>query len=406
MIDIYTDLIRRPSYLKKIEPYIGAQLIKVLTGQRRAGKSYILKDIANYINELKPNAHCIYLSTETGDGRTIKTSDELYDYVHSHLIEIADNFVFIDEIQEIEGFESAVKSLFAENCCDLYCTGSNAHLLSGELSTFLAGRCIQIQIHPLSYREFLEFYTMENSAEACLLYLERGGLPFLHSLSPEQSFALEYLRNVSESILFRDVIAREKIRNTSFLRNLVAYLADNSGNLFSANNISKCLKNQRITMNVQTIITYLQALKNSFIISSVSRKDIQGMKIFEIGEKFYFEDIGLRNCNAKNSYFDDSAKILENAVYNFLTQQNFTVYVGQMGVKEIDFIAEKGQSKIYVQVSLSIADKITFDREIGNLMNIPDNFPKYIVTLDPLIRTPLPSGIICLHVKDFFMTEW
>src|SRR5574344_1658388 len=159
MIDIYADLIRRPLYLKKIEPYIGAHLIKVLTGQRRAGKSYILKDIANYIQELNPVSHCIYLSTETGDGRTIKTSEELYDYVHSHLMDTAGNFVFIDEIQEIEGFESAVKSLFAENCCDLYCTGSNAHLLSGELSTFLAGRYIQIQIHPLSYREFLQFYT-------------------------------------------------------------------------------------------------------------------------------------------------------------------------------------------------------------------------------------------------------
>jgi uncharacterized protein len=406
MIETIADLIRRPLYLEKIKPYIGVHIIKVFTGQRRVGKSYILQDTKNYIEETNPDANCIYLSTETGDGKSVKDAEDLYSCIQSKLNTGKDNFVFIDEIQEIRNFESAVKSLFAEQNCDIYCTGSNAHLLSGELATYLAGRYIQIRIHPLSYQEFLQFYKKENTAETCLFFLQRGGMPFLYSLPPEESFASEYLRNVSESILFRDVIAREKIRNVHFLENLVSYIADNTGSLFSASNISRYLKNQKINMNVQSVITYLYALKQSFIINAVPRKDIRGMKIFEIGEKYYFEDTGLRNVNAKNSFYDDSAKILENAVYNHLIQQEFEVYVGQSGTQEIDFAAQKGEMKIYVQVSQTIADRRTFERETDVLLKIQDNFPKYIVTLDPLISSPVPQGIHCMNAKDFFMMKW
>ncbi len=406
MIEVYKGLIRRPTYLNAIKPFIGKGVIKVLVGQRRVGKSYVLKDIENYIYEIKTNAHCIFISTEFGEGRNIETSKELYQYIEAQLLDKKENFVFIDEIQEIHEFEKALQSLLAENRCDIYCTGSNANLLSGELATRLRGRYIKIRVFPLSYKEFLYFYKKENSIESCLLFLQRGGMPFLYSLPLEQGYANEYLKNVSESILYRDVVAREKIRNINFLENLVHYLSDNTGSLFSASNISKYLKNQKININVQTVLTYLRALENSFIVSSVKRKEVGGLKIFEIGEKYYFEDTGIRNINTQHPITNDSANILETAVYNYLCQSGFTVFVGQLAGKEIDFIGEKQNSRIYVQVCLTIQSPNTYDREIGNLLLIKDNFPKYLVSLDPFIQEQVPKGIICMHAKDFFSLDW
>ncbi|GHU94923.1 ATPase [Spirochaetia bacterium] len=406
MMEIKQEYIPRDLYFERIKPFIGSHIIKVLAGQRRVGKSYVLYQLMGEIRKGDGAANIIYVNTEFAEFRQIRTDADLYDYVSSRLASGRKNFVFIDEIQDIADFEKAVRSLYAEENCDLYFTGSNAHLLSGELATYLAGRYIQFQIHPLGYREFLGFYHLENSIETLRKYLRIGGMPYLASLpAGEEHLAREYLKNVYESILLRDVLIRENIRNIRFLENLAEYLADNTGSLFSANNISKYLKNQKIQIPVQTVITYLAALEKSFIVHRVSRAEVKGMKIFEIGEKYYFEDIGLRNVLAKNPPPLDMAKLVENAVYLFLIQREFTVYVGKDGDREIDFIAEKEGAKLYVQAAWRIGDEATYKREFGNLEGIQDNFPKYVVTMEEDMSVLTPTGIICMTLKDFLVME-
>ncbi|MDR1949844.1 MAG: ATP-binding protein, partial [Spirochaetaceae bacterium] len=294
----------------------------------------------------------------------------------------------------------------AEERCDIYCTGSNSRLLSGELATYLGGRYIQFRIHPLGYDEFLRFHGLSNTAGALRRYLRIGGMPYLASLPPEgpggrEALADEYLKNVYESILFRDVILRENVRNLRFLENLTAYLADNTGSLFSASNISKYLKSQRIAMPVQTVINYLGALERSFFVNSVQRMDIRGLKIFEIGEKYYFEDPGLRNILARNPLPLDIAKLVEQAVYLFLVQREYTVHVGKTDGGEVDFVAERQGDRRYVQAAYRIGDAETYHREFGGLEGIRDNFPKYVVTLDEDILPVNPKGIRCILLRDF-----
>ncbi|WP_010258084.1 ATP-binding protein [Treponema primitia] len=406
MMETLWDYIPRNLYFGRVKPFIGSHIIKILSGQRRSGKSYILYQLMDEIRKVDPKANIIYINTEFAEFRQVKTDGELYDFVASRLSTDRKNFVFIDEIQDIADFEKAVRSLYAEERCDIYCAGSNAHLLSGEFATYLAGRYIQFQIHPLGYREFLSFYDLENSPEALRKYFRIGGMPFLASLpAGEEHLAREYLKNVYESIVLRDVLIRENIRNIRFLENLAEYLADTIGSLFSANNISNYLKHQQVQIPVQTVISYLAALEKSCIIHKVPRAKVGGLKIFEIGEKYYFEDLGLRNVLAKNPPALDMGRLLENAVYLFLIQRNFTVYVGKDGNKEIDFIAEKDGAKLYVQVSLRIDNEEVRRREFGNLEGIPDNFPKYVVTLEDELPAVTPTGIICMGVREFLMLE-
>jgi predicted AAA+ superfamily ATPase len=435
MIETINNYIPRDAYIERIRPFIGSHIIKVLTGQRRVGKSYVLYQLIDEIREAEPSANIIYVNTDLAEYRHIKNDHDLYTFVASRLEHptegaleaslhgsplggIRKNYVFVDEIQEIAGFELAIKSLFAEERCDLYCTGSNAHLLSGELATYLAGRYIQIQVHPLSYVEFLDFYGYDNTLQALQSYLRIGGMPYLASLarmipqepaaalpqpSAHEALAFEYLHNLYESILLRDVVARENIRNVRFLENLAAYIADNTGSLFSASNISKYLKSQKITIPVQTIINYLAALEKSFLVHKVQRADINGLKIFEIGEKYYFEDIGLRNVLARNQPMD-IAKLVEQAVYLFLVQRGFTVNVGKLGAAEVDFVCERQGEKLYVQAAYHIDSEETRSREFGSLELIADNFPKYVVTMDEALSPAHVRGIRWMHVKDFLTT--
>jgi predicted AAA+ superfamily ATPase len=315
------------------------------------------------------------------------------------------NFLFVDEIQEVAGFQNALRSLLAEKKCDIYCTGSNANFLSGELATFLSGRYIEIHIHALGYREFLEFHKLENGQDALRKYLTFGGLPFLIHLELSKEQVFEYLRNVFSTILLKDVVAREKIRNISFLENLVSYLADNVGGLFSASNISNYLKSQHINMSPQVIINYLKWLTNAFFVHKVVRANVQGLKIFEIGEKYYFEDLGLRNEVGGYSELKDIHKLMENAIYLHLIQCGYKVYAGKLGVKEIDFVAENNGHRIYVQVSLTVQNEETRQREFDNLMLIGDNYPKYVVTLNDMLIGNDNKGIQHLNLIDFLYTS-
>lgn len=394
------NLFYREGYLERIKPFIGKHIIKILTGQRRVGKSYMLKLIIEEIKKIG-DANIIYIDKEREQFSKIHDYKQLYEYVKSNLLPNKGNYVFIDEIQEIEEFQKCLRSLLNEQICDLYCTGSNANMLSGELATQLAGRYVAFTIHALSYTEFLNFNKLEDSNENLELYLTIGGMPYQHHIGTEPAVVFEYLKNVYASILLKDVVSRENIRNVSLLENLVAFLADNTGSLFSAQNISKYLKSQQIKIPTQTVINYLKSLTNAYFVHKTQRADIQGLKIFEIGEKYYFEDLGIRNSVRSFNFRTDIGKLMENVVYMQLLRSGYLVYTGKYGEREIDFIAEKDGERAYVQVCYLLADEKTVQREFGNLMLIADNYPKYVVTLDPFSPQTTYKGIRQLHLRKF-----
>lgn len=396
-----SNYIKRPLYIDRIKQFNGKQIIKVLTGQRRVGKSYILLQLIDEIKLLHPDANIIYINIEINEFSFIRTHSALYQYVNDKLIVGVPNFLFVDEIHEVKSFELCLRSLLAESKCDIYCTGSNAHMLSGELTTTLSGRYIQIPIYSLSYLEFLEFHQLPDDNESLTKYLKLGGMPYLIHTGLESEVVMEYLRNLNSTILLKDVVARENIRNVSFLENLTSYLADNTGNLLSALNISKYLKSQQQLMPAQTVLNYLRALTNAFYIHKVQRADIKGMKIFEISDKYYFEDLGLRNAIRNFDYRSDVNKLMENVVYLHLKRNRYTVFVGQLVHKEIDFMAERDGERLYIQVTYMLNDQRTIDREFGNLMSIDDQYPKYVVTMDEISAGSDYKGIRQIHLRDF-----
>jgi len=397
--------IARPYYTEKIKPFLGKQIIKVLTGQRRVGKSYIMYQMMDFIKESDPQANIIYINCELEQFAHLQTNNDLNEYLRDKFKKDEPNFLFIDEVQEIESFQLSIRSLFAENKCDIFCTGSNAAMLSGELATSLSGRYIEINIHSLSFSEFLNFHHLEKGNESLMKYLTYGGMPYLPNIGLYDDLPFEYLKNVYSTILLRDVVSRESIRNISFLENLVLYLSDNIGSLFSANNISKFLKSQRIRISPQLTMNYLKALSNAYFVHKVVRSEIGGLKIFEIGEKYYFEDLGLRNALKGFNQKTDIHKLLENAVYLHLVQCGYRIFIGKIDHKEIDFVADRNGLKIYVQVCLQIIDMSTSNREFGNLMMIKDNYPKYVITLNDMIIGDDYQGIKQMNLLDFLLCE-
>ncbi len=392
----------RQKYLDAIRPYIGQQIIKVLIGQRRVGKSYILLQTMDEIKKLDNSANILYINKEDFKFDTLNTAEDLYNYVLSHTKPDVKNYIFIDEIQEISAFEKTLRSLLLEPIYDLYCTGSNAHILSGELATFLSGRFIEIPIYSLSYNEFLLFQQLEDSHETLQKYLKYGGLPYLKHLPLEDEIVFSYLKGVYNTVIYRDLIQRYEIRNTAFLENLVRFLADNTGQIFSAKKISDYLKSQQIKMSVSQIINYLDYLASTFLIRKVKRMDIVGKKIFEIGEKFYFEDLGLRHT-IHGYRLNDMAKIIENVVFEHLLYCGYDVKVGQIGDLEIDFVCERGGEKLYVQVTYLLHDKKTIEREFGNMLKINDNYPKIVVSMDEFLGNTY-EGIEYMHLRKFLIT--
>ena len=393
------EYISREKYLKKIIPFVNKELIKVLVGQRRVGKSYLMYQIIDYIKTIEKEANIVYINKELNEFENLKTFQNLYDYVKNKTVSEKKTYLFIDEIQNIENFENALKSFAAEGNYDIYCTGSNADLLSGELSTYLSGRYIEINVNPLSYNEFLHFHKLKNETKSVDKYLKYGGLPYLKNLKLTDDIVFDYLRNISQAILFKDIISRYNIRNVEFLERLVTFIAKQTGTIFSARNIVKFLKSQNIKISINSVLDYLNYLKTAFFISKANRMDITGRKIFEVGEKYYFTDIGIRNAIAGFSPFEMNL-ILENVVYNHLLYNGYKIMVGQIDNKEIDFVAEKNNEKTYIQVALRITDAETVKREFGNLLEINDNYPKYVVTLDEYTGTSY-NGIIHKPLRIF-----
>ncbi|MEI6555606.1 MAG: ATP-binding protein [Paludibacter sp.] len=397
------DIINRQIYTERIMPFVGKGIIKVLTGQRRVGKSCILLQLINEIKKSDSKANIVFINLEYDEFRQIRNDEDLFAYLQDKFLHEKSNYLFIDEVQDIEGFEHVLRSLHAKNTCDIFVTGSNAKMLSSELSTYLAGRYIEFHIQSLTYAEFLIFHKLDDSNQSLMSYLIYGGLPYLSILPLNDEFVFEYLRNVYSTIILRDVVQRENIRNVDFLETLLHYTADNVGSLFSANNISKYLKSQRTDISTPQVISYLRYLSNAYIINKVVRIDINGLKKFEIGEKYYFEDIGLRNSQIGFSLQRDIHKLIENAVYLHLRGLQYDVFVGKKDNLEIDFVGVKQGKRVYIQATYLLTDDNTKNREFGNLRSIQDNYPKYVVSLDEFYRESDIEGIKHLHLREFLL---
>ncbi|MDR3340866.1 MAG: ATP-binding protein [Candidatus Symbiothrix sp.] len=394
------DYFKRELYMERIRPFIDTQMIKVIVGQRRIGKSYLLYQIMDEIRALHPDAEILYINKELFEFDSLKNYVDLVQYVRQNRKKNDRKcYLFIDEIQDILQYEKALRTFFAENDFDIYCTGSNANLLSGELASTLSGRYIEIKVHGLSYREFLQFHRLNDSDETFTKYYRFGGLPYLVNLPLTETAVSEYLLNIYRTILLKDIVSRYNIRNVRQLEDLVTYLADTAGHLFSANGISKYLKSQRVDILPKTILEYLNFLTNAFLVQRVKPIDLQGKNILRIGEKYYFEDLGIRHA-IRPFRINDIGQVLENLVFQHLQIGGYSVAIGRNDDKEIDFVAEKAGERLYIQVATTVVEQQTAEREFGNLLKIKDNYPKMVITLDN-IEGASYQGIRQIPVRKF-----
>ena len=393
--------IRRQSYIDKIEKYLGKETIIVLVGQRRVGKSCILKMIRDEKMADSDN-NVIYIDKEKWQYDTIQTYRDLNEYIEKHWANDKYNYILIDEVQDIEEFERSVRSFRTEPNTDIIITGSNASMLSNELSTLIGGRYKEIYIQSLSYNEFLEFHNLSDNDESLSLYIQYGGMPGLAKIGLEEDDAREYQIDIYHTVLLKDVIMRNQIRNVPFLENLVRFLADNIGKLISANSIAKYMKSQGESITSSVVINYISFLCEAYILHKVNRYDIHGKRVFENNDKFYFEDNGVRNAIAGGTREGDIEKVIENIIYEHLIRLGYQVYVGQLQAGEIDFVCTKPEGqRIYVQASFIIAEQATREREFGNLRSIKDNYPKYVISMTPLLTKNDDDGITHIHLRKF-----
>jgi predicted AAA+ superfamily ATPase len=378
-------------------------IIKVFTGQRRVGKSYLLFQIIQMIQKEHKNASIIYINKEDLTFSNIKNALDLNTYIQSNKKENQKNYVFIDEIQEIENFSDALRSAALDTDLDIYCTGSNANLLSRDIAGQLSGRYIEIEVHSLSYTEFLDFHQLESASESLAKFLKYGGLPYLKHLKLEDEIVFEYLKNIYATIVYRDIVNRYEIRNTPFLEKLVQFLAGNIGSLFSSKKISDFLKSQQVKISTNQVQSYVEYLVNAFLIYKVARYDMIGKRVFEFGEKYYFENLGIRN-GIYGYRIEDRGKIMENAVFNHLKFLGYTILIGKQDQREIDFIAQKNGETHYFQVALSILEPQTIEREFGNLLKIQDNYPKTVITWEAFDGNT-HKGIQTISLEMFLRRE-
>ncbi len=401
-------MINREIYMKRIRPFINTELIKVFTGIRRSGKSVMLELVKN---ELKKSGvsekKILYINFEQF------SNSELLDakILHKRIVEFQKNadgkiYLFFDEIQEVEGWEKCINSCRVDFDCDIYITGSNAKLLSGELATYLAGRYVEFVIYPFSFAEFLEMNRLKNpqiDKSVCFMqFLKTGGMPFLTNFLGDDSAKNQYLMDIYNSVVLKDVVKHNNIRDVDTLERIIAYAFSNIGHIFSATSLSKYFKSENRKISHDTILNYLKFCADAFLIYKISRYDLAGKKILTVNEKYYCADHGLREAVfGKNIQNID--QILENIVCLELLHRNFKVFVGKKNDAEIDFIAEKNGSKIYVQVAYLLASEETVRREFSVYESIKDNFPKYVVSMDEFDFSR--NGIIHKNIRDFLLGE-
>lgn len=362
----------------------------------------------DWLKHNRPDANVAYINKELQEFRDIVTAEQLYDYTVARLPQGSENYLLIDEVQDIEHYENALRSLHAEDRCQVIATGSNAYIFSSELGTYLSGRYIEIKVYNLSYIEFLRFHNMEDSNEALMHYLRMGGLPGLLAFNPqEHSQISDYFEGVYNTILVKDIVRREKVRNVTQLENIVRFVADNISKPISITNIVKFITSKGEKISDETVSNYLKYLKDAFLAIPVSRFDIHGKMLLESNNKLYFSDHGIRNYLCGFNILGSIEKIMENVVWNHLRRQGFEVTVGILRAGEIDFVATKADKRIYIQVAYLLASEDTVKREFGNLAVIKDNYPKYVVSMDPVSGgfSEYP-GIGHINLREFLKTDF
>ncbi len=401
-------MINRPNYLQQLKPFIDTPLIKVITGIRRSGKSTVMKLLhAELISQGIDEQNIIHINFESFAFSEYKTAEKLYALVKEKIQTTQKYYLLLDEIQEVADWEKAVNAFMVDFNLDLYITGSNSHLLSSELSTYLAGRYIEIPIFTLSYKEFLDFkagYSQENIENSTALfneYLQKGGFPMVHTADYPQDVAYKIVQDIYASVILRDTVQRHKIRDVELLERIVKYAFDNIGNTFSGKNVADYFKSQQRKVDLNTVYNYLKALESAFILHRVERFDVKGKEILKTQEKFYLGDVSLlyATMGFRTSLI---AGILENLVYLELKRRGYQVYIGKLGTKEIDFVAQKQNDKLYIQVAYKLESKQTVEREFSPLQAIADNHPKYVITMDDFWQENI-DGIVHQHIGDFLL---
>ena len=403
-------MIKRESYMSRIRPFIGSDLIKVFTGIRRSGKSVMLHLIKEELISSGVDSHqFISINFENMSFHHLCNANALHDHIIHQSSEINGKvYLFLDEIQEVLDWEKCINSLRVEIDCDIYITGSNAKLLSGELVTYLAGRYVEFIIYPFSFQEFIDLYRsvypQTDTRECFNQYLIIGGMPYLANLSFNKEACQQYLTDLFNSVELKDIIKRNNIRDTDMLERLIAFITSHIGSTFSSTSISKYLKSEGRNVSTETILNYIKACTDAFLFYQVKRQDLQGKKILTVNEKYYIADHGIREA-VYGSNMKDIQLVLENIVYIELLRRGYKVTVGKMADKEIDFVCEKQGKKLYLQVAYLLANEETIHREFDIYYSIRDNYPKYVISLDEYDMSQ--NGIKHRNIRDFLLAdEW
>ena len=401
-------MLKRDEYIKKIVPFIDKDVIKVLTGIRRSGKSVMLKLLMEELKNRGINENqFIYINFENLKYRKLKNYERLYDFILNKVDDkYKSYYIFLDEIQEVEEWERCVNSLRVDEDFnfDIYITGSNAKLLSGELSTYLAGRYIEFVVYPFSFKEFFEIMKEKNKEidlkEAFQDYVKFGGMPFLHNLDYNYEASMQYLQDLYASIILKDITQRNNIRDTDLLERIINYVIMNIGNTFSATSISKFFKSENRKVATETILNYIKACEEAFLIYRVARNDLLGKKILNVNEKYYIADHGIREAIMENNQKNIN-QVLENIVYFEMLRRGYNVKIGKVDNLEVDFVCKKNDETIYIQVSYLLASEDTKEREFSVLENIKDNYPKYVLSMDEFDMSR--NGIKHVNLIEFLI---
>ncbi len=401
-------MIQRDIYMNRVRPFIGTDLVKVMTGIRRCGKSVMLELIKQELADSGVNpAQFISINFEDMNYAHLQTAQALHAEISKRAADIDGKvYLFFDEIQEVKDWEKCISSFRVSLNCDIYITGSNAKLLSGELATYLGGRYVEFVIYPFSFAEFMKLYQTivpDESVQTCFQkYLLCGGMPYLANIRYDNEPARQYLHDLFNSVQLKDIVKRGKIRDVDLLERIIAYVMENVGNTFSASSLSKFLKSEQRNVAPETILNYIKYCCDAYLFYQVKREDLQGRQILASNEKYYIADHGIREA-VFGGNMKDINLTLENIVYLELLRRGYEVTIGKAGSKEIDFVCHKRDEKLYVQVTYLLASEETIKREFGAYDSIRDNFPKYVVSLDEFDMSR--NGIKHRNIRDFLLAE-
>lgn len=397
-------MIKRDLYIDRIRPFMNKDIVKVLTGIRRCGKSVMLQLIQEELAGTGISMNQMFsINFETKSVDYVKNADDTYlaikTFAQKHPGKV---YLFLDEIQELENWETMINSCLIDFDVDIYITGSNAHMLSGELATYLGGRYVEFKIYPFSFSEVMIILNDRSPAEAFQTYLLRGGMPFLYRFSMDDEGCRQYLEDIYSSIILKDIAQRNRVRDIDQLKRILFYFIANIGNTFSAGNITKYLKSEYRSVSSETLYNYIDYCQTACLLHLVSREDVIGKRILQFQEKIYIADHGLREAIYGNNTRDIN-QVLENIVYIELCRRGYSITVGKADASEVDFIAKKGSEKIYVQVTYLLSGEETVAREFESLEKILDNYPKYVVSMDEINRGR--NGIKHMNIRDFLLCK-